>query len=77
MVRRAPLQGKGNVVRLMFSDIEADVYVLVDGDGTYDAVAAPRMIEMLLSARLDMVNAARIDRQQAAYRRGHRWETGF
>src|SRR5262245_10275472 len=52
VVRREPLQGKGNVVRRMFADVEADVYVLVDGDGTYDAAAAPSLIERLLGEQL-------------------------
>jgi glycosyltransferase involved in cell wall biosynthesis len=71
-VRREMLRGKGNVVRRMFSDVEADVYVLVDGDGTYDAASAPRMISMLLENHLDMVNGARVSSHQDAYRRGHR-----
>src|SRR5579871_5014725 len=54
IVRREPLQGKGNVVRRMFADIEADVFVLVDGDDTYDAASAPRLIELLTSQALDM-----------------------
>jgi glycosyltransferase involved in cell wall biosynthesis len=65
-------QGKGYVVRRMFSDVEADVYVLVDGDATYDAPSAAAMIERLLADRLDMVVANRVDREQAAYRAGHR-----
>ncbi len=65
-------QGKGFVVRRMFTDVEADVYVLVDGDATYDAASASAMIERLLDDRLDMVVASRIDREQAAYRAGHR-----
>ncbi len=65
-------QGKGFVVRRMFTDIEADIYVLVDGDATYDAPSAPAMIERLLKDRLDMVVANRVEREQAAYRRGHR-----
>ncbi len=65
-------QGKGFVVRRMFTDIEADIYVLVDGDATYDAPSAPAMIERLLSDRLDMVVANRIDTEIAAYRAGHR-----
>jgi hypothetical protein len=73
VVRRAALQGKGNVVRLMFSDIEADVYVLVDGDGTYDAAAAPWMVDALVEGGLDMVNGARVSDQQGAYRLGHRF----
>ncbi len=71
-VRTERLQGKGNVIRRMFADIEADAYVLVDGDNTYDAGAAPGMVEMLLRDRLDMVNGARVSDAQAAYRPGHR-----
>jgi len=73
IVRHEPLQGKGNVVRRMFSDIEADVYLLVDGDGTYDAAAAPRLIEKLLAENLDMVSASRVAVDSNAYRRGHRF----
>lgn len=65
-------QGKGFVVRRMFTDIEADIYVLVDGDATYDAPSAPAMIERLLADRLDMVVANRVDQELAAYRAGHR-----
>jgi glycosyltransferase involved in cell wall biosynthesis len=65
-------QGKGFVVRRMFTDIEADIYVLVDGDATYDAPSAPAMIERLLKDRLDMVVSNRIDNESAAYRAGHR-----
>lgn len=72
LVRHEPFQGKGNVVRRMFGDIEADVYVMVDGDGTYDAARAPELIAVLLDEQLDMVNAARVSREEAAYRRGHR-----
>lgn len=72
VVRREPLQGKGNVVRRMFSDVEADIYVLVDGDATYDAASAPKMIQMLLDGPLDMVNGARVTDIKAAYRPGHR-----
>jgi len=72
LTRREPWQGKGNVVRRMFADTEADVYVLVDGDGTYDAESAPHLIDRLLEDGLDMVNAAREGLSQAAYRRGHR-----
>ena len=60
VVRRETHQGKGNVVRRMFADIDADVYVLVDGDATYDAPSAPAMIARLLEDRLDMVVAARV-----------------
>jgi glycosyltransferase involved in cell wall biosynthesis len=66
------LQGKGQVVRRMFADVEADVYVLVDGDDTYDAAASPAMVAMLLDGRLDMVTGVRISDEAAAYRRGHR-----
>jgi hypothetical protein len=72
VVRRESLQGKGNVIRRMFADVDADIYVLVDGDGTYDAASAPRMIDRLLDDDLDMVNAAR-DGTEGAYRRGHRF----
>ena len=72
VVRRETHQGKGYVVRRMFNDIEADIYVLVDGDATYDAPSAPAMIAKLVDERLDMVVASRIDREEAAYRRGHR-----
>jgi glycosyltransferase involved in cell wall biosynthesis len=65
-------QGKGHVVRRMFTDIEADIYVLVDGDATYDAPSAPKMVELLLRERLDMVVGARVDKEEAAYRAGHR-----
>lgn len=67
------LRGKGNVVRRMFADVEADIYVLADGDDTYDASAAPRLIEQLCRDQLDMVNAARANASQEAYRRGHRF----
>jgi glycosyltransferase involved in cell wall biosynthesis len=72
VVRRETYQGKGHVVRRMFNDVEADVYVLVDGDATYDAPSAPAMIARLVEQRLDMVVGTRIDREEAAYRRGHR-----
>lgn len=73
VVRREPLQGKGNVVRRMFSDIEADVYVMVDGDATYDAASAPALIRKLVDERLDMVNAQRVTEIVEAYRPGHRF----
>jgi glycosyltransferase involved in cell wall biosynthesis len=72
VVRAEQLQGKGNVVRRMFSDVDADVYVLVDGDDTYDAAASPAMIARLLDEQLDMVNGARAARTAGAYRPGHR-----
>jgi glycosyltransferase involved in cell wall biosynthesis len=71
-VRKEMLRGKGNVVRRMFSDVEADIYVLVDGDGTYDSASAPKMICMLAQNRLDMVNGTRVSDHRAAYRAGHR-----
>ena len=71
-VRSEHRQGKGHVVRRMFADIDADVYVLVDGDATYDAPSAPRMIEKLVDEHLDMVVGLRVDQEQAAWRRGHR-----
>jgi glycosyltransferase involved in cell wall biosynthesis len=71
-VRTERRQGKGHVVRRMFADIDADIYVLVDGDATYDAASAPRMIDALVTDRLDMVVGFRVDQTEAAYRRGHR-----
>lgn len=72
IVRTERHQGKGNVVRRMFSDVEADVYVMVDGDDTYDASAAPALIRHLLDESLDMVNGRRITEEVSAYRSGHR-----
>lgn len=72
-VRREALPGKGNVVRRMFSDIEADVYVLVDGDNTYDATAATAMVEKLEQDCLDMIVGARIASGESAYRAGHKF----
>lgn len=72
IVCRETLQGKGNVVRRAFADVEADIYVLVDGDDTYDAAAAPDMVRLLIEGRLDMVNGARVSDIAQAYRRGHR-----
>lgn len=71
-VRSERRQGKGHVVRRMFADIDADIYVLVDGDATYDASSAPRMIEALVNDHLDMVVGFRVDQSVAAYRPGHR-----
>lgn len=74
LVGTETLQGKGNVIRRMFADIEADVYVLVDGDDTYDATQAPEMVRRLLDERLDMVTGVRVtahEKQGAAYRPGH------
>jgi glycosyltransferase involved in cell wall biosynthesis len=72
-VHAVGLQGKGNVVRRAFADVDADVYVMVDGDDTYDASAAPALVERLLGEGLDMVVGARRDQAQAAYRPGHRF----
>lgn len=72
IVRTERHQGKGNVVRRMFSDVEADVYVMVDGDDTYGASAAPALIQHLLDESLDMVNGRRITEEVSAYRSGHR-----
>src|SRR5438445_5288790 len=71
-VRSESRQGKGHVVRRMFADVDADIYVLVDGDATYDAPSAPKMIEKLVAEHLDMVVGLRVDQVEAAYRPGHR-----
>jgi glycosyltransferase involved in cell wall biosynthesis len=75
IVRCEPRQGKGNVIRRMFLDIDADVYLLADGDQTYDSAAAPVLVEKLLSEQLDMVVGARVnsDTDLPTYRRGHRF----
>ena len=73
VVRREMLQGKGYVVRRMFADVEADIYVLVDGDGTYDPAAAATMVGRLLSEGLDMVTGTRVSDLAEAYRPGHRF----
>src|SRR5262249_28413328 len=72
LVRRERHQGKGNVVRRMFADVGADLYVLVDGDATYDAASARAMIARLTEERLAMVVGTSTDQEQAAYRLGHR-----
>jgi glycosyltransferase involved in cell wall biosynthesis len=85
IVRSETLQGKGNVVRRMFADVEADIYVMADGDNTYDATRAVAMIDRLRSEHLDMVVGSRMaSYEQATYRRGHRtgnflitWTVGF
>ncbi len=71
-IGREQLKGKGNVIRRMFADIDADAYVLVDGDDTYDAASAQPMIDLLLGSDLDMVTGTRITEIRAAYRTGHR-----
>lgn len=73
IVRHVPLQGKGNVVRRMFADIDADAYVLVDGDDTYHAPSARSMVDQLFADSLDMVVSRRITDEKAAYRQGHRF----
>ncbi len=72
VVRTERQQGKGNVVRRMFADIDADVYVMADGDATYEAAAAPALIARLVDEKLDMVVGARKSEIDDAYRRGHR-----
>src|SRR6202012_239105 len=71
LVAAEPLQGKGNVVRRMFADIEADLYVLVDGDDTYAAAVAPAMIAALEERQLDMVNVSRVPDRPGQERLGH------
>jgi glycosyltransferase involved in cell wall biosynthesis len=77
IVRREPQRGKGNVVRRMFADVEAEVFVLVDGDNTYDASCVRILIDRLLKDSLDMVNASRNAQSDGAYRRGHRFGNLF
>ena len=72
IVRSERMQGKGHVVRRMFADVEADIYVMADGDATYDASAAPDLVRKLVDEQLDMVVAARRSELEEAYRRGHR-----
>ena len=69
-VRRVIPQGKGNVVRQMFVDIDADVYILVDGDDTYDAASAPAMVEQLINDRLDMIVGVHVTQEVTAYQFG-------
>lgn len=77
IVHNEAWQGKGSVVRRMFADIDADIYVMVDGDATYDVASAPLLIQALISRRLDMVNGARETGLAKAYRRGHRFGNWF
>ena len=72
IVRSERAQGKGNVVRRMLADVDADVYVLVDGDATYDAMSAPAMVHRLFAEGLDMINGMRVTDIREAYRPGHR-----
>jgi len=80
-VRHVSLQGKGHVVRRQFADIEADVYLMVDGDDTYHAASAPALVRCLLDGHHDMVVGVRQAQATAAYRSGHAWGnrmlTGF
>lgn len=73
VVRQVRQQGKGHVVRRMFADIEADIYVMADGDATYEASAAPAMVAMMLDQNYDMIVGCRKSQADAAYRRGHRF----
>ena len=81
IVRTERMQGKGHVVRRMFADVDADIYVMADGDATYDAAAAPAMVARMMGEQLDMVVGARVHEATDAYRRGHvfgnRLMTGF
>ena len=70
-VRAERVQGKGAVVRRMFADVDADIYVMADGDATYDAASAPAMVARLLDEQLDMVVGTRVHEHTEAYRRGH------
>ena len=71
IVRRASLQGKGNVVRRMFADVEADVYVMVDGDNQLDAASAPGLVDALVGDNLDMVTGVRVPEHEGVHRNGH------
>lgn len=73
IVRNEPQQGKGHVVRRMFSDIEASIYVLVDGDDTYDAASVRQLLDVFLSQHCDLVNARRVTDIAKAYRFGHQF----
>lgn len=73
IVREERMQGKGHVVRRMFADIEADIYVMADGDATYNADDAPEFVRRLLDERLDMIVGVRRSEVDEAYRRGHRF----
>jgi glycosyltransferase involved in cell wall biosynthesis len=77
IVRREARRGKGHVIQRMFADVDADIYVLVDGDDTYDAASALGMVERLCDDQLDMVNGARVATSSSAYRPGHRFGNTF
>lgn len=68
-----PQRGKGNAIRRVFADVEADAYLMIDGDDTYDAASSPKMVEKLFDDGLDVVYASRVDQEQASYRPGHRF----
>lgn len=72
-VRRERRKGKGNVVRRMLADVRADIYVMVDGDDTYEAAAAPKLVAALIDNQLDMVIGLRRHADARAYRRGHQF----
>ncbi|MEW7998588.1 MAG: glycosyltransferase family 2 protein [Candidatus Thiodiazotropha endolucinida] len=72
IVHQVNLPGKGNVVRRMFADVDADIYIMADGDATYHAASAPTMIRKLLCDNLDMVVGVRNHQSSEAYRRGHK-----
>ena len=73
IVRTERVQGKGAVVRRMFADVDADIYVIADGDATYDAASAPALVRRLIDEQLDMVVGSRVHEAAAAYRRGHQF----
>lgn len=72
VVRFERLQGKGAVVRRMFADVDADIYIMADGDATYDAASAPALVARLVDEQLDMIVGSRVSEAELAYRRGHR-----
>ncbi len=73
IVRTEKMQGKGHVVRRMFADVDADIYIMADGDATYEAAAAPALVARLINEHLDMVVGARKSEVEEAYRRGHKF----
>ncbi|MET4898266.1 glycosyltransferase family 2 protein [Sphingomonadaceae bacterium jetA1] len=73
IVRSERIQGKGAVVRRMFADVDADIYVMADGDATYDAASAPDLVRRMVEEQLDMVVGQRVSEAELAYRRGHRF----
>lgn len=78
IVRHEARRGKGRALVRAFADIEADIYLIADGDGTYDAAEAPKMIEQLVQSRADMVTGVRVDQGESGlYRQGHRWGNRF